>query len=155
MLPITKSGKIIIFLICAAALVFFGSVFFVKAENAGNVEEYSIEIYNAEKILKEGVEGNYKPAEGLAEITKENADEQFYAVIGRWVELALSFIGIILIILIIYAGYLWFMSDGNEEQIGQAKSYMTNAIIGTVIVLLAYAITYFIMGRISGTIRNL
>ncbi|OGF22872.1 hypothetical protein A2Y83_02530 [Candidatus Falkowbacteria bacterium RBG_13_39_14] len=146
---ITKTGKIIIFLICAVALIFFSKSDFVKAQ------EYSIDGYNAKKILEKGIEDNYIVGKNVTigiELVDENS---LYKVIGRWIKLALSLIGIVLIILIIYAGYLWFAADGNEEQIGQAKSYIINAVIGIAIVLLAYAITYFIMGRISGTISGL
>lgn len=140
--------------------IFLVSIFangkFARAQNNSNAtDEYTIEGYNAQKILEKGIEGNYKPIEGQEKITSLNAENQFYAVIGRWIELGLSLIGIILILLIIYAGYLWFAADGKEEQVSIAKSYIINAVIGITIVFLAYAITYYALGKISGAIGKL
>ncbi|MFH0854442.1 MAG: hypothetical protein V1891_03040 [bacterium] len=148
--------KKIILINCILVLsIFFavnGNLAKVQAESA---EKYNIDEHNAKEILEEGASGNYNTLVGQEPITSVNVENKFYAIIGKGVELVLSFVGIILIILIIYAGYLWFSADGNEEKISQAKSYIINAIIGIAIVFLAYAITYYVMGRISGTISNL
>lgn len=54
---------------------------------------------------------------------------------------ALGFVGIIIFINIIFAGYQWIMSGGNEETISKAKNRIKNSIIGLVIIAAAYAIT--------------
>ena len=60
----------------------------------------------------------------------------------------LSFLGIIFIILIVYAGFMWMTSAGEEAKISKAKSTMVAAVIGLAIVLAAYAITYFVIDQI-------
>ncbi|MFH1030926.1 MAG: hypothetical protein V1770_06775 [bacterium] len=149
--------KFVIFSLIGIFLVsiFADGKFAMALNNSNATDEYTIDGYNAQKILEKGIKGNYKPIDGQEEITSSNAEIQFYAVIGRWIEFALSLVGIILIVLIIYAGYLWFAADGNEEQVSTAKSYIINAVIGITIVFLAYAITYYVLGKISGTIRKL
>ncbi|MCX6781757.1 MAG: pilin [Candidatus Magasanikbacteria bacterium] len=57
---------------------------------------------------------------------------------------ALSLIGIIFLVLTLYAGALWMMSGGNEEQITKAKNTLKASIIGLVIVICAYSITIFV-----------
>lgn len=61
------------------------------------------------------------------------------------INVVLGFIGLILLIMIIYSGYQWMTSGGNDEIIGKAKKRLTNAIIGVFIVLASYAIAYTIM----------
>jgi hypothetical protein len=66
-------------------------------------------------------------------------------IIGRIIQIALSFLGIIVLGLIIYAGFIWMTSNGDEEKISQAKKILTNAVIGLVIVLSAWALTTFLI----------
>lgn len=99
----------------------------------------------AKSLLEKGAKTNYN--------TDVNQDS-LYAIVGKGIEFALSIIGVLLILLIIYAGYLWFAAGGNEEQIATAKSYILNAIIGITIVLLAYAITYFVMLKVTGAVSG-
>ncbi len=64
------------------------------------------------------------------------------------IRIILGFLGVIFIILIIYAGLLWMTSAGNEDKIATAKQIMTAGVIGLAIVLMAYAITTFVLGQI-------
>lgn len=60
------------------------------------------------------------------------------------INIVLSLLGIIFILLMIYGGVTYMLARGNEEQTKKAKSLITQAIIGLVIILAAYAITYFV-----------
>ena len=51
--------------------------------------------------------------------------------------------------LTLYAGLRWLTARGKEELIERAKATMEQAIIGLVIVALSYAITNFVMQRLS------
>lgn len=66
-------------------------------------------------------------------------------IIANIIRIALGLIGIVLIGLIMYGGFLWMTAGGNEEQIGQAKKVLTNAIIGLIIILSAYGLVLFVM----------
>lgn len=68
------------------------------------------------------------------------------AMIGKIVGALLAFLGIAFFILIIYGGYTWMFSMGNEQDSGKAKNIIIAAIIGLFIVLMAYAITSYIGG---------
>lgn len=74
---------------------------------------------------------------------------ELYVVAGRFIETFLSFLGVIFILLAIYAGYLWMTARGKEEKVEEARSILTNAVIGLVIIVAAYAITYFVLFYIS------
>ena len=62
---------------------------------------------------------------------------------------AFGVIGIIFLVLMIYAGFLWMTAGGNETQVTKARSIITNSLIGTLIVIVAYAVTIFLVGALS------
>jgi len=72
-------------------------------------------------------------------------------IIASIIKLVLGLLGIIFLGLTIMAGFKWMTAGGNEEQVKKATSTMKNAIIGLVIVLMAYAITYFIFTKLPFT----
>ncbi|NCB20853.1 MAG: hypothetical protein EOM88_02945 [Clostridia bacterium] len=65
------------------------------------------------------------------------------------ITLVLSMLGVLFLILIIYGGFLWMTAMGNEEKAKKAKNLITDALIGLIIVLAAYAIAYFIINSLS------
>ena len=77
--------------------------------------------------------------------------DQFTAasIAGTVVSVFLSILAIIFIALMLYGGYLWMMDRGNDENIKRAKDLIMNAIIGLVVVIAAYAISYFVFSRIT------
>jgi len=72
-------------------------------------------------------------------------------VIAVVIQGALSLLGIIFLIIIVFAGYRWMTASGNEESIKKAQDMIKRAIIGLVIVIMAYAITYFVFNQLSFT----
>ncbi|MFA5022284.1 MAG: hypothetical protein WC508_04365 [Patescibacteria group bacterium] len=76
-------------------------------------------------------------------------DEQTFArTIAEIIKIILGFLGVIFLILIIYAGLLWMTSAGNEEKVKNAKDIIIAAAIGLTIVLAAYAITIFVVDNL-------
>ena len=69
---------------------------------------------------------------------------------GLIVGTVLSFVGVLFLALMIYAGITWMTAQGNEQQVTQAKSLLINAVIGIIIVFAAYAITSFIGNNMLG-----
>lgn len=64
--------------------------------------------------------------------------------VGGVVGLILSFVGVIFLILTIYAGIMWMTAQGNSSQVEKAKDLLINAVIGLVIITAAYSITTFV-----------
>jgi len=69
----------------------------------------------------------------------------------RWL---LGLVGLVLVVIIMYAGYLWMTAGGNEDQITQAKSVIRNAVIGLAIILSAYSIVSFAMNLLGYNTGN-
>ena len=63
---------------------------------------------------------------------------------GQIIGTALSFVGILFLILVIYAGIMWMTAQGNEQKVTKAKDLLINSIVGLIIVFAAYAITAFV-----------
>ncbi len=70
-------------------------------------------------------------------------------IIGQTINIGLGLIGLIFLILMVYAGYLWMTARGEEEKVKTAQKIITASMIGLVIVLGAYAITFLVMSRFS------
>ncbi|MDD2681108.1 MAG: pilin [Patescibacteria group bacterium] len=68
--------------------------------------------------------------------------------VGNVIGIVLSFVGVVFLILMIFAGLTWMTAAGNQEKVTKAKDLMINAIIGLVIVMAAYAITAFVGDRL-------
>ena len=51
-------------------------------------------------------------------------------IVARVINIALLFLGVIAVGSVIYAGFLWMMSGGNEEEIEEAQSILKKAVIG-------------------------
>ena len=77
------------------------------------------------------------------------AEETLPLAVGRIIRVVLSFVGVIMMLITVYAGYLWLTARGNEEQVTKAKMYIRNAIIGLVLSLSAYVITSFVVSRLE------
>jgi cysteine-rich repeat protein len=63
----------------------------------------------------------------------------------RIINVSLGFLGMILLVLVLYAGFLWMTAGGNPDQVEKAKRYLRNAVIGLVIILSAWAITTYVI----------
>jgi len=57
-------------------------------------------------------------------------------------------LSLIFIVLILYAGYNWMTAGGEEKKVEDAKGTITRAIIGLVIIIAAFAITYFVFNAL-------
>jgi len=73
-------------------------------------------------------------------------------IVGRLIQIALSFLGVIAIVLIMYAGFIWTTSGGEEEKIDSAKKILRNAIIGLAIIISSWAIATYVLTSLMAAI---
>lgn len=71
-------------------------------------------------------------------------------LIGGVIGQALTFVGVLFFILMLYGGILWMLARGNEDYSRKALSTITAAIIGLIIVVGSYAITQFVFNAAAG-----
>lgn len=81
---------------------------------------------------------DYAKATGLA-----NTDIRM--IVAKIIRVALGLVGIIMIGFIIYAGWMYMTSGGNEEKVEIAKRILRNLVIGLAIILSALGIVQFVI----------
>ena len=69
-------------------------------------------------------------------------------VAARIINVALGFLGIIAVVLVLYGGFMWMTAAGNEERVTKAKQILTAALIGLVIIIMAWGLTRFVMDEL-------
>jgi len=96
--------------------------------------------------------GTVGSALSVQEVDASGHPGQFLSTkLGQIVGSILAFVGVIFFVLVIYAGFKWMVSSGNEKTVGEAKSLLISAVIGLVIILAAYSITAFIGRQLTTT----
>jgi cysteine-rich repeat protein len=80
------------------------------------------------------------------EIALQGGDPRVIA--ARIIRIALGFLGVIALGIVLYGGFVWMTSAGNEEQLSKAKKILTSGIIGLIIIAMAFGITSFVISRL-------
>jgi uncharacterized protein with PQ loop repeat len=91
--------------------------------------------------------------EGVAAGAEVDSGQDLPTIIGNIINIVLGFIGILLLVYILYAGFLWMTAGGNEDKVKEAKTMIKNAIIGLVIVIAAFAISTFVLSSIIDSVN--
>ena len=128
--------------------VFFVSLLFFGVQNilAASYGNYGLDTT---------VTGNVSDALSKTAVDSSASAGSFLSLkSGQLVGAVLAFICVIFLILIIFAGFTWMTSSGNEQKVDKAKNLITSSIIGLVIILAAYAITAFIGQQLTGSTIN-
>ena len=70
-------------------------------------------------------------------------------IVGVGLKGAIGLMGIFFFILMVYGGFLWMTARGNDEQVTKAQDLIKDAIIGMIVVVMAYGITVAV-GKMIG-----
>lgn len=90
--------------------------------------------------------------ESVADVFNDTEDPRL--IVARVLKIALEFVGLILLALIIYAGFKWMTSQGNEEKVTEAIALIRNALIGTLIIAAAWMITDYVTSCVLDITAN-
>lgn len=83
--------------------------------------------------------------EDVGDVVGEGTQQDLPTLIGNFINVFLSILGIIFVVLVVYAGFLYMTASGEDEKVKKAKKLLTQAVIGIVIVVTAYAISSFVI----------
>lgn len=83
-----------------------------------------------------------------------NGDKDPRVLAAEVISILLGFLGIVAVVLIITAGFKWMTAGGDKGKIDEAKSLMTNAVIGLVIILSAWALSNFVINSALSVTGN-
>lgn len=64
------------------------------------------------------------------------------------IQLILSLTGIVAVAFLVYGGFVYMTSGGNEDNAERGKKTVTNAIIGLVIIILSYSIVTVVINAL-------
>ncbi|MFA5935876.1 MAG: Ig-like domain-containing protein [Patescibacteria group bacterium] len=87
---------------------------------------------------------------GLAEVgqTVNLSSTDPRVIATNIINVALGLVAIILVTLLIYAGFVWMTAGGDDAKVAQAKKIILSAVIGLLIILSAWAIARFVIERL-------
>ncbi len=100
-----------------------------------------------EKNLNTTAEGIYGPSGAPTTNLPE--------MIGNLINVVLGFLGILMVVYIIWGGYLYM--TGGDEGVKKGKAMIKNAAIGMILMLAAYSISTFVISQVikaTGTPSN-
>jgi len=86
----------------------------------------------------------------LAQGIEQVQELQISEVIKNIINAILGIIGVIAVGYLIYGGFLYLTSAGDEKQSTKARTVITSAIIGVIIIVLSWAIVRFVFQRFFG-----
>lgn len=75
----------------------------------------------------------------------------FRGIVLAIVNFFLTFLGLLAVVMVIYGGFLYVGSAGNEESVGQAKKIIMYAAIGILIIIVSFALVNTLLGAGAGT----
>jgi len=75
-------------------------------------------------------------------------------VIGRIINVALGFLGVIAVGIILIGGFKWMTAGGNEDKTSEAKKLLGAGVIGLVIILSSWAIANFVISQLNSSIKG-
>lgn len=121
--------------------------YFVFAEGRESLED-------GYRYTNDATGGSNNPLDRVTGVASDSSydtaigEDSLGYVVSNVINGFLSILGVIFLALIIYGGFLWMTAQGNDEQVTKAKGLIRNAIIGMIIVIAAYAITYFVLDAV-------
>ncbi|MFA6161570.1 MAG: hypothetical protein WCT54_02405 [Patescibacteria group bacterium] len=69
-------------------------------------------------------------------------------IVGSIINVLLGFLGLLLLVYMLYAGFLWMTAGGDTKKVDTATAIIRNSIIGLLIIVAAFAISNFVLGSL-------
>ncbi len=107
-------------------------------------------------VLAQGCDGTDNPGDVLG---LDCAGTEYSGLSGedpriitiRIINFALSLLGIVSVVIILYAGFTWMTAGGNDEKVGTAKKILFAAVMGLIIIMTSYSIMSFVLRSLCET----
>lgn len=98
----------------------------------------------------QGIGGAQTQLAEVGEKVDATGDQSLPQLIGSLINAFLGVLGIIFVVLVVYAGYLYLTAAGDDGKVKTAKTLLGQAVIGLVIIIGAYAISSFVIDQLVG-----
>jgi cysteine-rich repeat protein len=70
-------------------------------------------------------------------------------IVAKVIRTVLGFLGVIAVVIVMYAGFVYMTAAGNEEKVAQAKRTLLSAGIGLLLILFSFAISSFVISALT------
>jgi uncharacterized membrane protein len=84
----------------------------------------------------------------------KTGDTDLLDMVGNIIKILLTLLGVIFLVLVIYAGFLWMTAGGDKEKVDKAQDILKRAVIGLAITLAAYAISDFVIKNVTAVVTK-
>lgn len=71
---------------------------------------------------------------------------------GNLIKTLLSYLGILFLLLTLYAGFLYMTAQGDEKKVKKATDIIKSAVTGLIIVAASYTLTSFVLGTVTNSV---
>ncbi|MFA5420942.1 MAG: hypothetical protein WC280_02890 [Patescibacteria group bacterium] len=85
---------------------------------------------------------------------RQASSEYLQNQLGSIVGVVLSFVGLLFLLLLIYAGILWMTASGNDQQVEKSRKIIVWAFAGLVMVFASFALVQFLGEKVSSPIES-
>jgi hypothetical protein len=100
----------------------------------------------------------FNTAVNLANSVGQNAgianNTSLTTILGRIINVALGFLGIVFLVLLLYAGFEWMTAQGDDAKVKKSRAMITQAVIGLIIVVAAFAISNFVLSSLVNVTQS-
>jgi len=118
-----------------------GSLFFFLVLPAGY-------FFNANQVFAQG--DLLSSQEGMADVQAVFGEpEDIRVTIVKIINIILSVLGVLFVVLLVMAGFKYMTAAGNEDKVKDALKQISQAVIGLIIILSAWGISFFILQRLA------
>ena len=77
------------------------------------------------------------------------ASDSLPVVIGNIISVLLGLLGLVFLVLVVYAGFLYLTAQGEDAQVKKAKAILTKGVIGMMLAVGSYAITNVVVDAVT------
>lgn len=82
------------------------------------------------------------------------ANVDLVKVVTNIINWVMGLLGLVAVVVIIWAGFLWMTAGGNEDQLKKAKDKVIQGVIGLVMIMAAWSIAYFVISTVGSKFIN-
>ncbi|MBI4599882.1 hypothetical protein HY732_03080 [Candidatus Uhrbacteria bacterium] len=70
------------------------------------------------------------------------------------INVILGFLGLIAVVIVLFAGFQWMTAGGEEEKVKEAQQRLIQGAIGLVLIVAAWMIAYYVIDQIVGAVQG-
>ncbi len=70
------------------------------------------------------------------------------------INIILGFLGIIAVVIVLFAGFQWMTAGGEEEKVKEAQQRLIQGAIGLVLIVAAWMIAYYVIDQVVGAVQG-